>query len=103
MSEEELGRILKALADPNRRRILELLAEQEATCSMNPAGGVNCAMVTEQMTVSQPTVSHHMKELAAAGLITMTSHGNAALLSLRRDTLDALFAALGERFHLEKK
>lgn len=100
MTDDELGRVLKALADPNRRRILELLAEQEATCNLNPAGGVNCSMVTEQMTISQPTVSHHMKELAAANLITMTPHGNAALLSLRRDTLTTLFADLGARFYL---
>jgi ArsR family transcriptional regulator len=95
--------VLKALADPNRRRILELLAEQEATCNLNPSGGVNCSMVTEQMTISQPTVSHHMKELAAVNLITMTTHGNAALLALRRDTFAALFAALSERFLLEKE
>ncbi|MBC7807076.1 MAG: winged helix-turn-helix transcriptional regulator [Akkermansiaceae bacterium] len=103
MTDEELGRVLKALADPNRRRILELLAEQEASCSLNPSGGVNCSMVTEQMTISQPTVSHHMKELAAANLITMTAHGNAALLSLRHDTFDAVIAVLRERFHLSEK
>ncbi|MBC8136326.1 MAG: winged helix-turn-helix transcriptional regulator [Fibrella sp.] len=103
MTDEEMGRVLKALADPNRRRILELLAEQEATCNLNPSGGVNCSMVTEQMTISQPTVSHHMKELAAANLITMTAHGNAALLALRRDTFETLFSVLQKRFHLPEK
>lgn len=100
MTDEELGRVLKALADPNRRRILELLAEQEASCILNPAGGVNCSMVTEQLTVSQPTVSHHMKELAAANLISMTPHGNASLLALRRDTLENLFAVLRQKFQI---
>ena len=99
MNDEELGRVLKALGDPNRRRILELLAEAEATCD----AGINCSRITGQLTVSQPTVSHHMKELAAANLITMTPNGTAAILSLRRDTLENLFDALRERFHLSAK
>jgi ArsR family transcriptional regulator len=100
MTDEELGRVLKALADPNRRRILELLAEQEASCTLNSSGGVNCSMVTGQLTVSQPTVSHHMKELAAANLITMTPHGNSSLLALRRDTFEKLFAILRDKFQI---
>ncbi|MBC8142158.1 MAG: winged helix-turn-helix transcriptional regulator, partial [Armatimonadetes bacterium] len=93
------GRVLKALADPNRRRIMELLAQAEITCEI----GINCTRITEQLTVSQPTVSHHMKELAAANLLTMTPHGTASVLSLRRDTLEAVFATLRERFRLPPK
>lgn len=100
MTDEELGRVLKALADPNRRRILELLAEQESSCSLNPSGGANCSMVTEHLAISQPTVSHHMKELVAANLISMTEQGNSTLLALRHDTLESFFAILRERFHL---
>jgi len=99
MNDEELGRVLKALADPNRRRILELLAQAESTCET----GINCTRITEQLTVSQPTVSHHMKELAATNLITMTPSGTASVLSLRRDTLRNLFDVLRERFRLCEK
>ncbi|MBC8143706.1 MAG: winged helix-turn-helix transcriptional regulator [Armatimonadetes bacterium] len=99
MNDEELGRVLKALADPNRRRILELLAEAKTTCDT----GINCSRITGQLTVSQPTVSHHMKELATANLVTMTPNGTAAILSLRRDTLETAFATLRERFHLSTK
>lgn len=98
MNDEELGRVLKALSDPNRRRILELLAAHEPRES-----GINCSRIIGQMTVSQPTVSHHMKELANAGLITMTPHGNEALLALRPDTLNTLLAALRERFTSHQK
>lgn len=99
MNEEELGRVLKALADPNRRRILELLAQTEATCDT----GINCSRVTEHLSVSQPTVSHHIKELAAANLLTITPNGTATILSLRRDVLETFIAALRERLDLPRK
>jgi ArsR family transcriptional regulator len=58
---EQFNRITKALADPRRMDILERIAsEKEAAC----------AALTSESTVSQPTLSHHLKELSTAGLIT---------------------------------
>jgi len=100
LTDDELQRVLKALADPNRRHMLELLAVQETVCTSTATAGVNCSMIAGQLPIAQPTVSHHVKELVHAELVAMTPVGTSSLLSLRRDTLDALFATLRERLHL---
>lgn len=64
----ELAGRLKALAEPNRLRLLSLLlagANQEAcTCDL-----------TAPLGLSQPTVSHHLKKLAEAGLVVGERRG----------------------------
>jgi ArsR family transcriptional regulator, arsenate/arsenite/antimonite-responsive transcriptional repressor len=64
----ELASRLKALADPGRLRLLSLLlasSDQEAcTCDL-----------TEPLGLSQPTVSHHLKKLAEAGIVTGERRG----------------------------
>ena len=60
--------VLKALADPMRLRLLSHLAAQDcaAVCS--------CDLV-DRLGISQPTVSHHMKRLVDAGLLTREQRG----------------------------
>lgn len=60
--------MLKALADPMRLRLLSHVAASgcEAVCSCD---------LTEQLGISQPTVSHHMKKLVEAGLLTREQRG----------------------------
>lgn len=60
MTAEQLNRIARALADPRRLEILERIA-----------GGkeIACATLAAEASVSQPTISHHIKELVTAGLI----------------------------------
>jgi ArsR family transcriptional regulator len=64
----ELAVRLKALADPGRLRLLSLLLASEAqeacTCDL-----------TEPLGLSQPTVSHHLKKLAEAGLVVGERRG----------------------------
>jgi ArsR family transcriptional regulator len=62
----ELASILGALADPVRLRLLSLVAAQGELCSCN---------LEEPLGKSQPTVSHHTKVLAEAGLITGERRG----------------------------
>ena len=59
---------LKALADPMRLRLLSHIAAQDcaAVCSCE---------LTEELGISQPTVSHHMKRLVEAGLVTREKRG----------------------------
>jgi ArsR family transcriptional regulator, arsenate/arsenite/antimonite-responsive transcriptional repressor len=57
-----------ALADPVRLRLLSLLASAEA-------GEVCVCDLTEPVGKSQPTVSHHLKILAEAGLVTGDKRG----------------------------
>ena len=63
----ELVTVFKALADPTRLEIYRLIAAQTAPM---------CACdVVDRFAVSQPTISHHLKTLRAAGLITVSRRG----------------------------
>ena len=60
MDAEQFNRVSRALADPRRMDILERIAN---------AKEVACAALANESDVSQPTISHHLKELSVAGLI----------------------------------
>lgn len=65
---EELSRRLKALADPGRLRLLSLLLASES--------GEACTCdLTGPLGLSQPTVTHHLKKLAEAGVVTGERRG----------------------------
>lgn len=88
--------LFKALADPNRLKVLKLLANPPANdCAQ--AGSVCACDLEGQLGLSQPTVSHHMKLLVRAGLVTATKRGKWTDYALSaegfeqvRDLLDAL-------------
>ncbi|HET9437365.1 MAG TPA: metalloregulator ArsR/SmtB family transcription factor [Gaiellaceae bacterium] len=75
--------LFKALADPARVRIVNVLAtaEGESVCICNLVGPLG---------LSQPTVSHHMKKLLDAGLVEREQRGKWAYFSLRRDAAEKL-------------
>jgi ArsR family transcriptional regulator len=58
----------KALADPNRLRILEML-RHPTCCSVEKDAGMCACDIESQLDLSQPTISHHMKVLRDAGLV----------------------------------
>jgi len=61
--------VLKALADPHRLRMVSLLAAQ-------PANEPLCVCDLEaSFELSQPTVSHHLRVLREAGLVSVTKRG----------------------------
>lgn len=60
-------RLLAALADPVRLSIVRQLAAAGATCACD---------FTESCDVAQPTVSHHLKVLREAGVVTSERHGS---------------------------
>lgn len=79
MDATRFQRIAKALADPRRFNILEVIAE---------AGGeICCGEVVECFPVAQATVSHHLKELADAGLVETRAEGQFKYLRARPDVL----------------
>ncbi|HZY76734.1 MAG TPA: metalloregulator ArsR/SmtB family transcription factor [Jatrophihabitantaceae bacterium] len=89
-SAEQLATGFKALADPTRVRLLSLIAAAD--------GGEACICdLTEFVDLSQPTVSHHMKQLVAAGLVSREQRGKWAFYALVPAGLDALSAALRVR------
>jgi ArsR family transcriptional regulator len=77
--------LFKALADPARVRIVNLLAiaDGEPVCVCN---------LVEPLGLSQPTVSHHMKKLLDVGLVDREQRGKWAYFSLRRDAVEKLAA-----------
>lgn len=84
---ERLARMFKALGDPTRVRLLSLIAAH--------ADGEACICdLTDPVGLSQPTVSHHMKQLVEAGLVTRDQRGRWAYYRVVDGTLAALGAAL---------
>jgi ArsR family transcriptional regulator len=81
----ETAGVFKALADPHRVRIVNLLA-------ISPDPVCVCEL-TEPLGLSQPTVSHHLKKLVQAGLLDREQRGTWAYYSLRRDAFDRLATA----------
>ena len=67
-----MGDGFKALADPTRRRILELLSQVDMT-----AGDI-----AAQFNMTKPSVSHHLTALKAAGLVTDERKGQNIVYSV---------------------
>lgn len=64
----QLAGVLKALADPARLRLLSMVLAHE--------GGEACVCdLVEPLGLAQPTVSHHLKVLLEAGLVTRDKRG----------------------------
>jgi ArsR family transcriptional regulator, arsenate/arsenite/antimonite-responsive transcriptional repressor len=76
-----------ALADPVRLQVLSILAA-------SPAGEVCVCDFIEPLGKSQPTVSHHMKILAEAGLVHGERRSKWVYYSLDRERLATLRAAI---------
>jgi ArsR family transcriptional regulator len=76
--------VLKALGDPHRLRMLSIIAAQPATDPL-------CVCeIEEGFALSQPTVSHHLKVLREAGLVSVTRRGLWHYYAPRPEGLDPL-------------
>ncbi len=71
---DKLSLALRAVADPNRRKILRLLRNKTTHRPGEPAG-LNASDIEAKVKLAQPTISHHMKILKKAGLIDMHKVG----------------------------
>ncbi|MEC3891644.1 MULTISPECIES: ArsR/SmtB family transcription factor [Nocardiopsis] len=83
----ELARVFKALGDPVRLRLLSMIAtcdgDEVCVCDLTPA-----------FDLSQPTISHHLKLLREAGLISSVRRGTWVYYRLIPETTDRLAAIL---------
>lgn len=90
LSAEEAQRkalVFKALADPNRLRLLSIVKAG--------GSGESCVCdLTEPLDLSQPTVSHHLKILVEAGLLHREKRGTWAYYSLIPGALDGVAGIL---------
>ena len=91
MTSRELAavRVAKALSDPTRFRLLRELAAREE---------VSCQELTALIDVAQPTVSHHLKVLADAGLASPRKEGPFHYYRAHRDALAAHLETLAAAF-----
>ena len=65
MNVSDIAQICKALSDSNRIRIIQMLSERE-----------KCACkILEELCITQPTLSHHMKYLCDCNLVTSRKDG----------------------------
>lgn len=74
------GEGFKALSDPTRRRILELLRECDMTAGE----------LAEQFNMSKPSISHHLTTLKNSGLVTDERHGQNIIYSLNTTVMQDL-------------
>jgi ArsR family transcriptional regulator len=88
LSDAQVQRVAKAIADPQRFAILACIAQQPE---------IPCKTLVAQFPVTQATISHHLKELVAAELICSRRQGQLAILSCRRDVCDAYTQMLARR------
>lgn len=84
---ERIAQVFKALGDPARVRLLSLI-------SSTPDGEACICDLTEPVGLSQPTVSHHMKILADAGLVHREQRGRWAYFTVDNGALQAAADAL---------
>jgi ArsR family transcriptional regulator, arsenate/arsenite/antimonite-responsive transcriptional repressor len=83
---DQLAAQFKALADPTRIAIINCLSAAGEVCVCN---------LTDTFELSQPTISHHLKILREAGLVTSSRRGTWAYYRLVPEAVAALRGALG--------
>jgi ArsR family transcriptional regulator len=88
LTAKQFDLIAKALADPRRMQVLEVIAGEEE-CP--------CQRLREEFPISKATISHHLKELVRAGLIEAHKDGQFLHCEVRREVLEAYTAELLRR------
>ncbi|MBQ8555872.1 MAG: winged helix-turn-helix transcriptional regulator [Clostridia bacterium] len=76
---QEMGKVLKALSDPKRLRIASLLAKEE----------LGASKLLEFFEVTQPTLSHDMRVLLDAGVVTERRAGKQVFYRLNKENMSA--------------
>jgi ArsR family transcriptional regulator, repressor of sdpIR and other operons len=78
--EDDLNTLFKALNDPTRREILELLKEKDLTAGE----------IADQFNISKPSISHHLDLLRQAGLVVSVKEGQFMYYSLNTTVMDEM-------------
>ena len=90
---EQFELIAKALSDPRRVALLEAIAN-EACCG--------CTSLRQKFPVSKATISHHIKELVRAGLVTAQRQGQYLQCRVRREIVEAYTSSLLRRVGVDR-
>jgi DNA-binding transcriptional ArsR family regulator len=76
----DLNAIFKALNDPTRREILDLLKEKDLTAGE----------IADKFSISKPSISHHLDLLRQAGLVVSVKEGQFIYYSLNTTVMDEM-------------
>jgi DNA-binding transcriptional ArsR family regulator len=75
-----LNNLFKALNDPTRREILELLKTKDMTAGE----------IADQFNISKPSISHHLDLLKQAGLVVSVKEGQFIIYSINTTVMDEM-------------
>jgi ArsR family transcriptional regulator, arsenate/arsenite/antimonite-responsive transcriptional repressor len=75
---KKIEKISKALGDPYRLQIIELVKKYGTTC-------MQCSDIVDALTLSQPAISHHIKLLVEADLLLSEKEGRNVRYSINKD------------------
>ncbi len=86
MTEQEIAKICKALGDENRVKIIRMLT-----------GGELCACkILDVLSITQPTLSHHMKILSEAGLVNVRKDGKWSYYAIHCEAFSEFKTVIGD-------
>lgn len=92
MNQDELVKAFKALANPNRLRLFEEIRRSE---KKEIKRGCSLSSIIDHLNIGAPTVSHHLKELVNAGLISTERRGKFVHCNVNDDAVDELGTFFG--------
>lgn len=91
MKEDSIARLCKALSDPHRIKIIQKIHEiQTQNRSESPAYCCCIKDIAVHLDITLPTISHHIKELSAAGLISLERKGQCRYCFLQKSAFETL-------------
>ena len=95
MEDKRFQKVAKALADPRRFDIFQTIAT-------DAAGGICSGSVCQTVEVAQATVSHHLKELVEADLVTANCKGQFKYFTANHETMSEYIAELQKRLQIQR-
>lgn len=92
MNDENLSSVLKAMSDPNRIKIIDILSQ-----------GTMCGChVLEHFEFTQPTLSHHMKVLEKAGIVSVSKKSQWHYYALNDEFVESFMCSMTQLFRKDK-
>lgn len=89
MNSKELSKIFKALSNENRLEIyLEILKCSEKSFEDDNCSGCFLTDIINKFNIGAPTISHHLKELSNAGLISTEKKGKFLIARINEELVD---------------